>query len=504
MRRSTIGPAATDPTSCQGMFKIRTKNVTTSMPFIVSTNLDQTDQTTRKLIRSHVMRRRNREKVKKRQNPEASHTLDSFPEIQGTTHEHVIEQPPLPPPGRYPTYMYFANFPDEIEPQLLMIVAQGSYNAPHKSPGSLTRFAVAPIATRILFPLLTSINYNAADIKPWLDPSVFASDPLTLHINAFAYQNFVDTILRRRPRTENSPLASQHLQKSLALLRGTLVGDNDEKRIADATIGAVLKLATAAMFYGDFKTAWQHMQGLGKMVHLRGGLQAFNYFPTLLMEILRCDLSIALLMNLDPVFYSEANDSMLRILTTPDTTVPSTETTQFLSSLDQNLTKVWLATKRFCLMVNMDAETGTPLLPTTLHETMTSLMYRLLHMTFPPGTPDETIRLGLLVFTNHVFLQGKGIHIHCEEFSQNYRNHLMGGMMVSVPHHVMLWLLMVGAVSLFDQSQEPWLVYSLLEWTWKLGVRSWEDLQAVLMESMWIPVLDGHAVAEVYGSLVTI
>ena len=360
---------------------------------------------------------------------------------------------------------------------------------------------------RILFPLITSISFEA-DVKPWLDPAAFASDPLTLHIDAFAFQNFVDRVLRGQPKTENSPLAIRHLQKSLTLLRQTLIGDNDERRIADTTIGAVLKLATAALFYGDFKTARQHMQGLGRMVQLRGGLQALNHFPALLMEVLRCDLSITLLMNLDPIFFNQADKLTLklpsRVLETPDTTITSAKTTQFLSSLNEDLAKIWFATKKFCLMVNMDAETGTPLQPATIHETMTSVMYRLIHMKFSPGTPDETVRLGLLVFTHHIFLQGQNIRIHCEEFSQNYRNHIMGGMAVSVPHSVMVWLLIVGAVSLFDPSREPWLGNSLLEWTWKLGLNSWEDLQAVLMESMWIPILDGHAGAQIYNSIAAI
>ena len=73
------------------------------------------------------MRGRNRERGKKRGTSEVTLTPEPIQEIQEQNSE-VISQSPLPPPGIFPTHMYFVDFPDEIEPQLLMVMAQGVYN----------------------------------------------------------------------------------------------------------------------------------------------------------------------------------------------------------------------------------------------------------------------------------------------------------------------------------------------------------------------------------------
>lgn len=81
-------------------------------------------------------------------------------------------------------------------------------------------------------------------------------------------------------------VAMSHFQKGLHLLRERLLGHDDDYKIADSTIGVVTKLATAAHFNGDFTTSKQHLEGIRRMVDLRGGLEVFeaNY---LLVDMLR-------------------------------------------------------------------------------------------------------------------------------------------------------------------------------------------------------------------------
>lgn len=74
------------------------------------------------------MRGRNRERGRKRGASEVTLTPEPIQETQEQISEEVVSQSPLPPPGIFPTHMYFVDFPDEIEPQLLMVMAQGVYN----------------------------------------------------------------------------------------------------------------------------------------------------------------------------------------------------------------------------------------------------------------------------------------------------------------------------------------------------------------------------------------
>lgn len=110
-------------------------------------------------------------------------------------------------------------------------------------------------------------------------------DAAALHITAFAVEGFIDRFLRRQENSINR-VAMLHLQKGLVLLRERLLKEDNEAKISDSTIGVVIKLATAAHFNGDHQVSKKHMEGLYKMVNLRGGLDAFKH-KHLLVDMLR-------------------------------------------------------------------------------------------------------------------------------------------------------------------------------------------------------------------------
>lgn len=143
---------------------------------------------------------------------------------------------------------------------------------------------VSKVAMRIIFPLLAAIGCSP-DGNALLYPTAY--DVVALHINAFAIQSFIDKVLNGKPANVVSPVATLHHQKGLKLLRERLDSTEKAIKISDETISAVLKLASAALFDGDAGLALQHMQGLRKMVDLRGGLCAFVDKPRLLGELWR-------------------------------------------------------------------------------------------------------------------------------------------------------------------------------------------------------------------------
>jgi hypothetical protein len=98
-------------------------------------------------------------------------------------------------------------------------------------------------------------------------------------------EGFIEKILRRQENSINLG-AMLHFQKGLRLFRRRLLGDDSKAKLSDSTIGAVLKLATAVHFIGDHQASKQHMEGLRKMVDLRGGLDVFKG-KHLLVEMLR-------------------------------------------------------------------------------------------------------------------------------------------------------------------------------------------------------------------------
>ena len=131
---------------------------------------------------------------------------------------------------------------------------------------------VSPAAMRIIFPLKMLIGFQV-DQSGRLYP--IARDAVALHISAFAIEGFIDRVLHGRVNLAN-PSAMLHFEKGMRLLRERLLGDDEEVKISDSTIGTVLKLAGAAHFDEDYQVAKHHMDGLRRMVDLRGGLDVFR------------------------------------------------------------------------------------------------------------------------------------------------------------------------------------------------------------------------------------
>jgi hypothetical protein len=126
---------------------------------------------------------------------------------------------------------------------------------------------------RITFPLIMATGFQA-DNGEWL--RLIRQDAAALHITAFSIEGFIERILRRRENSINLA-AMLHLRKGLRLLRERLLGEDDDKKVSDST---------AAHFIGDYQVFKQHMEGLRKMVDLRGGLDIFKG-KQVLVEMLR-------------------------------------------------------------------------------------------------------------------------------------------------------------------------------------------------------------------------
>jgi uncharacterized protein YajQ (UPF0234 family) len=98
-------------------------SIQTGMPFIVSSNVDGVDQATRKLIRSHVMR--GKKPKKHRVRAQIDHGSTNTTEKARLKLQDVIDMHTVLQPGRVGTHMYFVDYPKEMEPSMLMKMAQG-------------------------------------------------------------------------------------------------------------------------------------------------------------------------------------------------------------------------------------------------------------------------------------------------------------------------------------------------------------------------------------------
>jgi hypothetical protein len=171
-------------------------------------------------------------------------------------------------------------------------------------------------------------------------------------------------------------------------------------------------------------------------------------------------------------------------------------------SLHQDLADIWAVMRRFCLLANLGTQTHMLLEPAAIYETMTAVMYRVLHMKFEAGTLDEAVRLGVLTFTNHIFLQWQDLKLPDHPFSELYRRYLQEYALDKIiPPHISLWLLMIGALSTFSVADECWLRNSLRMQVERCEIRSWIHMLEILKSSLWISLLDEKHGKHIYDAI---
>lgn len=150
---------------------------------------------------------------------------------------------------------------------------------------------------------------------------------------------------------------------------------------------------------------------------------------------------------------------------------------------------------------------------------MASVMYRLLRMgPFSSLSTvgnnscsrDEVLRLGLLAFCDHVFLQWAGIRpSRRRHLAAAYRDALLLlGLGDPDPHplpppEVSLWLLFTGRVALFSEEEEdgPWLGPWLRATLDLCGAATWDETRVIMKAFLWIDYAQDEIGAKTFRAI---
>ncbi|MCJ1376918.1 hypothetical protein MMC17_000008 [Xylographa soralifera] len=261
------------------------------------------------------------------------------------------------------------------------------------------------------------------------------------------------------------------------------------------------------------------MEGMRKIASLRGGLSTFRDNEKLLVEILRCDLGIAVYSGAKPIFFNGASSSEPRLpypaltlfLETrkpdPATTGPHrTDLAAFTHDfvIDDELTSAWMVLSDFCSVVNFAAHSEQRITVGTFLDTMASVMYRLLDMHFEAASSNEMIRLGLLCFSCSIFLQWQHLGIYYPHLASLFRG-CFAKLKATSSHlspQLVLWLLMAGAVSVFDGSDDAWFNPLLRRTMGTFKIDSWSEMRDLLISFMWIGLVHDKTGKRVFDSAV--
>ena len=211
----------------------------------------------------------------------------------------------------------------------------------------------------------------------------------------------------------------------------------------------------------------------------------------------RCDLRMSLNSGSRPFFFSSPSEPFLPL---PDlklllNSMSNSSQAEIRNNpellphdINQDLVATWVVMTKFGHMINCTAKSQHRIATETFLYTMTSVMYRLLDMTkFKVNSIEEAIRLSLLAFSSNVFLQWKQLGLSYNYLATTYRNCLAESRCSNVPPRLLLWLLMVGAVSIFRCDDEKWLRPRLRANIDSIGgLKSWTDMHNILKFFMWI------------------
>ncbi|KAL7904444.1 hypothetical protein GGI35DRAFT_199619 [Trichoderma velutinum] len=454
------------------------------MPFIISDGVGNTETDKRKMIRRYVMLGKNRGKTRKVKREDHQPTQSDL----GYNGEDVstglsINMRYSHIPQKVGSELSFTQFADSVEPALIKDILKFSF-----------------IAKKVIYPLERCINFDKKDNfdRMWFE--LMTQDAAYLHTVLFASQTyFMHTSKQRSPGLGKSVM--MHQSRALQLLRERLAAKHEEAKISDPTILVVLALAGHAHMINDYEAAKKHIDGLRKIVQLRGGLSTFNYHPKLSIELLKCDLGIALSYGTQTVFFTEPSSDFLMpypdfkqfMTQRPDSTQHETYSNLEHLSIDDELRNSWCALRKFCSVINSAAEHKRRLPKEILLNTMAPIMYRLLSMTFELGSFNEAIRLAQLAFSSHVFLHWQGVNYPHTYLPVRYRNCLLT---LKFPNesssHILCWLLVMGAISIFSPADDAWLV-PWIQVNLKLcEAQSWNKLRHQLKQFLWIDILHDH------------
>ncbi|KAI0424454.1 hypothetical protein F5Y09DRAFT_324341 [Xylaria sp. FL1042] len=483
--------------------------------FMVKTTTDEFNPEDRKLIRSHVMKGKNLGKMRPlgsrrhlnsadtrenvtlqlsssgvssygRGNRNASSSRISSSSAPHTERHTGIRVPESIPPrfGSVASTMCLAD--STMKPERVEVVLQFS-----------------TIAKQLLFPMETCIFFDRR-AENWIAP--LALDPAFLHASIFASLYLFDAILPQGSSRETHRIM-YHYHKTVSILRKRLLFDDDEVRLSNNTVNVVLRLAGHAFSAGDLKSAMNHMQGIQRIVNLRGGLSSFRGNEKLAAEILRSDLGI--------VMHSGSNPVLFRGVARRDTyyqmypklslfldkrhSLHSSTAGLFISTsaathdieLDGQLTLAWSTMSDFCSVINLAADSEQKIDVETFLHSMSSIMYNLLDMNFESCFWKESIRLSLLSFSCSVFLPWRHLGMKYPHLNSILRRHFtkLKESIPSFPPKLVMWLLMACAVTIIDEFDGAWLHRLLREVANLCGIHCWEQLQDMLMSVMWIGIV---------------
>ncbi|ATZ52810.1 hypothetical protein BCIN_08g04410 [Botrytis cinerea B05.10] len=356
------------------------------------------------------------------------------------------------------------------------------------------------------------VELSKALIKTQKSTSIFVqfmvSDEACLHCGIAVSVTALNNVVVNR---EDPKIAMHHLSLAFRLINDKLSGND---AVADTTIAVVLTMSHYYRLQGQFSQGLIHLEGIERMVKMRGGISNFKREQfTLAQKIFRADLEYSLHWGTRTRYSShdiESNDIFCIIGSkNPDFYKKQAVSCALVSlPLSTGLLTLLVDIIHFAWLLN-EAIIGRapPLCGYKLHNTLLFFGYRLLSMyplggCRPKNSLENAIHLGLTSFIV-TFMRGLDGKVP--------GNSLLASLIRSsaqelskIEHgspEALLWLLLMGKASIFGHSDDTWLASDISQTMQVLGLQGHTDVQQKLENFPWVYTLHDKEVRALLQSI---
>ncbi|KAK5659922.1 hypothetical protein OQA88_13386 [Cercophora sp. LCS_1] len=446
-------------------------------PFIVATTLEKEDAETRKLIRSHVMRGKNKGKKMPRAPQRSKADAQEAPPASRVLIKNEETQWTFVSPRNITSQFSLSGFSEEFDHKMQKLVHEAFT-------------VVKPITYAILDVFGKKIDgqndlfcYSNLSIHPAMVPSLL-----------FSVQAFRDMAMGVQIGHD----ANFYLAKALHFLQKSINSKKDATSYA--TMVVITSLASASTLLGEFETAGKHLDGLHRVLEVRGGIESLDPGDMVVHKARTIDLGLAMGTGSPTRFAHDLSWSPQIAIGKAASHMPELDI--ITPRPDPRLLNIWVDLRELSRMANEAKLTRVTMPMEIFSRVSTSIPYRLVHLKFSPMSITELLRFCMMAYTKSLLVRIKGL--------AKRMFYMAEGLDMSLQLHTpatadsaefLLWALFIATISIFEDLERPWLRRRLLETLSTLGLRTWPETRDVLKKFLWVDPLHDDAAKMLFYQL---
>jgi hypothetical protein len=305
-------------------------------------------------------------------------------------------------------------------------------------------------------------------------------------------------------RPTMSPATLKHMSKAFTLVNKKLSSD---EALSDATLLMVLALVIVEQLHDEPQRWRVHLQGLFRIVELRGGLAQYRDTWELAHKICRADIDFALSTGSRPQMQLDNISFILEesacSLNNNGTTLTFPKVLNALHSVLQGVAKDAIILAR-----RVNGSVGGELHYCEFQANVISICYRLLDFSSLNSpvfnnTLDLSVYLGLTAFVVTIMLQfGNRRFLRQQLLEERLRSFLLHEDYIGqnrLDSSLMLWLLFIGRLSVLEDGDETWLLPRMAKEIDELGIEDLPGLFEQLTLYPWIDILYNRTVERIWN-----